>query len=125
MNSQSIKIFSDSIAKGINVRPINQSIKTGHARIQSFPGATSKQLLHYLDVNLESTTNTVILHIGISDLLQDISIDNFNNFMKNIELMIQKYRGFGGFYLVLYIQKGLHGKFSTMYMKGWLVYVIG
>ena len=90
MKRQSLKIFSDSIAKGKKVKQINQFIKTGHARIHSFPGASSKHFLHYLDVNLESITNTVTLHPGINDLLQDISIDNFNNFMKNIELMVQK-----------------------------------
>ena len=52
--------------------------------------------LHFLDVNLESTTDTVILHIGINDLLKDILIDNFINFMKNVERMVQKCRGFGG-----------------------------
>ena len=61
----------------------------------SFPGATSRQLLHYLNVNLDSTTDTVLLHIGINDLLKDISIDNFINFMKNAEHMVQKCRGFG------------------------------
>ena len=58
-----------------------------------FPGATSAQLLHYLDVNLDNTTDTVILHIGINDLLQDMA--NNNNFMKNIEKMVQKCRSFG------------------------------
>ena len=37
----------------------------------------------------------MILHIGINDLLNDISIDNFINFMKNVEHMVQKCRGFG------------------------------
>ena len=95
MNSRNIKIFSDSIAKGIRVRQFNQSIKTGNARIHSFPEATSKQILHYPDVNLERTTDTVILDIGINDLLQNISIDSFINIMKNIEHMIQKCRIFG------------------------------
>ena len=67
-----------------------------------FPGATSAQLLHYLDVNLDHTTDTVILHIGINDLLQDMANNNNNltdnsikNFMKNIEQMVQKCRSFG------------------------------
>ena len=82
MNSQNIRIFSDSIAKGIRVKQFNQLAKTGNVRIHSFPGATLRQLLHYLDVNPDSTTDTVILHIGTNDLLKDISIDNFINFMK-------------------------------------------
>ena len=72
MNSQNIKIFSDSIGKGIRVKQFNQFAKIGNARIHSFPGATSRQLLHYLDVNLESTIDTVILHIGINDRLKNL-----------------------------------------------------
>ena len=108
MNSYNIKIFSNSITKGIRARQFSQTVKTENGRIHSFPGATSKQLLHYLDVNLEGTTDTVILHIGINNLLHDISIDNFINFMKNVEHMVQKCRRFGVksvFYLVFYIQK--------------------
>lgn len=60
-------------------------------------------LLHYLDVNLESTADTVILHIGTTDtmilhigrndLLKGISIDSFVNFIGNVEYMVQKCRG--------------------------------
>ena len=37
----------------------------------------------------------MILHIGMNDLLQDISIDNFIYFMKNVEHMVQKCCKFG------------------------------
>ena len=94
-NNQNIKIFSESIGKGIRIRQLNQFVKSGNAIIHSFPGANSKQLLHYLDVNLDNKTDTVILHIGVNDLLQDISLDNFNKFMKNLEYMVQKSCGFG------------------------------
>ena len=60
-------------------------------------------LLHYPDVNLESTADTVILHIGTTDtmilhigrndLLKVISIDSFVNFIGNVEHMVQKCRG--------------------------------
>ena len=95
-NNQNIKIFSDSMAKGIRIRQLNQFVKSGNARIHSFPGANSKQLLHYLDVNLDNKTDTVILHIGVNDLLQDISLDNFNKLIKNLEYMVQKCRSFWG-----------------------------
>ena len=58
-----IKIFSVSIAKDIRLREFNQYVKSGKARMHCFPGATSAQLLHYLDVNLDHTMDTVILHI--------------------------------------------------------------
>ena len=42
---------------------MNQQIKNGNARMVSFQGATSQQLLHYLDVNLDKYTDTVVIHI--------------------------------------------------------------
>ena len=69
MNIQNIKIFSGSIAKSIRARQFTHSIKTGNTRIHSFLGATSKQLLDYLDVDFESTADIVILHIVINYLL--------------------------------------------------------
>ena len=48
MITNNIKIFTDSIPKGIKVKELNEQIHHGHARVHSFPGVTSKQLLHYL-----------------------------------------------------------------------------
>ena len=53
---------------------MNQQIKNGNARIHSFPGATSDQLLHYLDVNLDKYTDTIAIHIGINDILNSASM---------------------------------------------------
>ena len=53
---------------------MNQKIKNGNAHIHSFPGATSHhQLLHYLNVNLDKYTDTVVIHIGINDILNSAS----------------------------------------------------
>ena len=57
-DNHNIKIFTDSIPKGIKVKELNEQIRHGHARVHSFPGATSKQLLHYLDVIIEDITDT-------------------------------------------------------------------
>ena len=67
-NSRNIKFFSDSIPKGIRIKQMNQQIKNGNACIHSFPGATSYQLLHYLDASLDKYTDTVVVHIGINDI---------------------------------------------------------
>ena len=74
MNNINIKIFSNSIAEGTRVRQFNQIVKTRNARIHSFSGTTSWKLLHYLDVNLESATDTVILHklTIISQLINNV-----------------------------------------------------
>ena len=69
-----ILIFTDSIPKGIRVRELNTFIKNGKTKILSFPGGTSKEILHYLDVHLtNSLPDAVILHIGVNDLLEDNS----------------------------------------------------
>ena len=98
-NSRNIKIFSDSIPKGIRIKQMNQQIKNGNGRIHSFPGATSHQLLHYLDANLDKYTDTVAIHIGINDILNSAS--NANSLLSNIKDMIQKCRNFGIKYIFL------------------------
>ena len=67
-NNTNMKIFSDSIPRGIRIRDFNRFIKSGNARLYGFPGASSKQLSHYMDVNLDNTTDTVIIHVGINDI---------------------------------------------------------
>ena len=49
----------------------------------SFPGATSKEILHYLDVHLtNSSPDAVILHVGVNDLLEDNSKSKIENLEK-------------------------------------------
>ena len=52
----------------------SKAFKNGKAKHLSFPGTTSKQLLQYLDVNLKFYTHeTVLIHAGINDVLNDKS----------------------------------------------------
>ena len=60
-DNHNIKIFTDSIPKRIKVKELNEQIRHGHARVHCFSGVTSKQLLHYLDVNIEDSTDTVLI----------------------------------------------------------------
>lgn len=92
-DNHNIKIFTDSIPKGIKVKELNEQIRHGHARVHSFPGATSKQLLHYLDVNIEDSTDTVLIHIGVNDILQSVS--NMDRLLLNVREMVRKCRLFG------------------------------
>ena len=64
-----------------------------NAHMHSIPGATSHQLLHYLDVNLDKYTDTVVIHIGINDILNLVS--NVNRLFSNIKDVIKKCRNFG------------------------------
>ena len=87
-------LFSDSIVKEIKIRKFNQFITNRNARTHSFPGATSKQLLYYMDVNLERNIDTIIVHIHVNDTLQDSTPDVIN-YIKNVERLVQKCRAFG------------------------------
>ena len=57
----------------------------------SFPGATSKEILHYLDVHLtNSSADAVILHVGVDDLLEDNnSQSKIENLGKNLRSMVK------------------------------------
>ena len=92
-DNHNIKIFTDSIPKEIKVKELKEQIRHGHARVHSFPGATSKQLLHYLDVNIEDSTDTVLIHIGVNDILQSVS--NMDRLLLNVREMVRKCRFFG------------------------------
>ena len=70
-------------------------LKNGNAKHLFFPGATSQQLLQYLDVNLQLYgPQTVIIHVGINDLLNDPGHSNVENILKNFRAMVKKCREF-------------------------------
>ena len=52
---------------------LNQYIDNGNAQLWSFLGATFKQFLHYLDVNLDSSTETVLVYVDVNDILNSDS----------------------------------------------------
>ena len=57
----------------------------------SFPGVTSKEILHYVDVHLtNSSADAVILHVGVNDLVQENSQSKIENLGKNLRSMVEK-----------------------------------
>ena len=86
-------IFTDSIPKGIRMYDFNKSIKNRKAKMLNFPGASSRQLLHYMDIHLEGIqVDTVVIHIGVNDLL------NYSNQSRTDSLIIcmfEKCRNYG------------------------------
>ena len=86
-------IFTDSIPKGIRMYGFNKSIKNRKAKMLNFPGASSRQLLHYMDIHLEGIqVDTVVIHIGVNDLL------NYSNQSRTDSLIIcmfEKCRNYG------------------------------
>ena len=91
-----ILIFTDSIPKGIPIRELNSFIKNGKAKMVSFSGATSKEILHYLDVHFaNSSADAVILHVGVNDLLEDNIQSKIENLGKNLRSMVEKCYTYG------------------------------
>ena len=68
----------------------NRFIKNSKAKMFSFPGASSHQMLHYLDVHLEDRQiNT------INDILKDRNQSSIDGFLQNIKNMSLKRTKFG------------------------------
>ena len=92
---ENVLIFSDSIPGKMKMHELNREIKNGKVKHLFFPGATSEQVLQYLDVNLRMYgPKTVIIHVGINDLLDDYGDLNVNKVLKNFHAMIKKCRDF-------------------------------
>ena len=67
-------MFSDSIPKGIRIREFNRHITNATTRLKCFPGATSKELKHYVVPTFQKKSfNSTLIHIGINDILKDQS----------------------------------------------------
>ena len=59
------------VLHGISVH-FNNWLKEGRARFKSFPGATSNDLLFYIEPTLgEGQFDAAILHVGINDSLNN------------------------------------------------------
>ena len=60
-------------------------MRSGRARFKHFPGASSKDLLHYNNLTLEKQNfEAAIIHIGINDILHDNSSRQINLLLQNI-----------------------------------------
>ena len=62
-------IFTDSTPKGICMYEFNSLLRNRKAKMFNFPGSSSKQMLHYIDIHQEDKSiDTVFLHVGVNDL---------------------------------------------------------
>ena len=93
---RNILIFTDSIPKGIRIRELNSFIKNGKTKMVSFPGATSKEILHYLDVHLTNApADAIILHVRVNNLLEDNIQSKIENLGENLRSTVKKCRTYG------------------------------
>ena len=71
MQRKNVIIFGNSIPKGINAQPLNKKLIKSKAVCKFFPGATSKDFVHYIKPTLqENEFDTSILHMGVNDILK-------------------------------------------------------
>ena len=81
-------MFTDNIPRGIWMRKFNQCTD-GVARLKSFPGATSKELAHYVVPTLkEESFHTALIHVGTNDILRDQSKLQQQLVLQNIMKML-------------------------------------
>ena len=89
-------MFSDSIPKGIRIREFNRYITNATVRLKSFPGATSKELAHYVVPTLqEELFNSALIHIGINDILKYQSDSQCESLTQKILEISQKCKEHG------------------------------
>ena len=70
------------------MQKLNHLIKNHRAKRFNFSSAY--KLLHYLDVHLYKSIDTVIIHIGINDLLTNSSRSDMDNLISNIKKITEK-----------------------------------
>ena len=95
-NSNDVVIFGDSIVNFSTKLKynINRALTNGRARFKYFPGATSKELLHYIDATLEeSNFEVAVIHVGVNDLMN--SNDSVDKLLKDIYSMGEKCKSSG------------------------------
>ena len=72
---------------------INSGLNNGSARFKYFPGATFKDLLHYVDATLQNNLFEVaVIHIGISDIVNNKNFLNTDHVLENIKNIARKCR---------------------------------
>ena len=70
-HKKNVVIFRDSIPKGINTRLLNKKLINPKVVCKLFPGATSKDFVHYITSTLyENEFDTSILHMSVNDVLK-------------------------------------------------------
>ena len=74
----------------------NRLIKNRKTKMLNFPGASSRQLLLYMDIHLEGIqVDMVLIHIGVNDLLNYSNQLRIDTLMNNIICMVENCRNYG------------------------------
>ena len=78
-----IVIIGDSMIKDIQPHKLARSLNAWVNRI-SISGMTSVELKHYLQPSLSKKPAAIIIHCGINDLMQSVSLQNIHQEIKSI-----------------------------------------
>ena len=83
-----------SFRRGIKSE-FNKTLRSGRERFKHLPGASSKDLLHYIDPTLEEQNfEAAIIHTGINDILYDSSSTQINLLLQIIKEIGKKYKSY-------------------------------
>ena len=96
--TSNVVIFGDSLVN-FNRKTkynINSSLNNGSARFKYFPGATSKDLLQYVDATLQNNLFEVaVIHIGTNDIVNNKKFLNTDHMLENIKNIAWKCKKYG------------------------------
>ena len=84
-------IFTDSILKGMQMYKFIHLIKNRKTKMFNFPDASSHLNVHLKDKSID----TMIVHIGINDLLTNSSRSGMDNLIYNIKKITEEFLMFG------------------------------
>ena len=74
----------------------NRALRNHRPKMLNFPGASFDEILHYIDVHLkEKLIDTIIVHVGVNDRLNERSQLKINQLIENIKKITQKCVSFG------------------------------
>ena len=84
-----IKTFCDSIPKATMIKELNQYTDNRNAQLWSISRATTNQLLHYLGINIDNNTETILIYVVVNDILNsDVDMNWLLLSMKNMVNMV-------------------------------------
>ena len=73
----------------------NRNIISRRARFKHFPGATSKNLLYYVDTTLQNATYDAAIHVGVNGILNNQSHNQTAQLMCNLRKISAKCKSYG------------------------------
>ena len=79
----------------MKITDLNKLFKNVNRRFLVSHTLHQQSFLYYLDVNLESLADAVILHVEMNNNWNDISQSNTKSLIDNVKLMPQKYHSLG------------------------------